>query len=573
MEAFTIYLLKSASWLTGFALVYLLFLRNERFFMLKRVYLIAGMLVSIIFPFISVHYQVELPAPEGYGADLIPAAVPVNAPVQQFATESFDYRAILLFLYLSGTVFLIYKIVRHIIVLYKTIKKVSINNKGPAKLVRVSGFPTSFTFFNYVFIDPSLGETEVEEIMNHELVHIKQKHWFDLMMVEILRMVQWVNPFAWIYTGFIRQNHEYLADEAALRNTSNPAIYRAALVNQLFNSPVISLSNSLNYSLNKKRFDMMKKIITSPYRKLKVLLIIPVFAIVFYAFATPEYKYLTTVLNTQSKDGASITTAGEVRGIVLKEDNTPFEGVFVVVTGTNARATTDASGNFTISNVPKEASLVISQVGYKTQFIKAEFTSKMTINLMKDPDYIEPMQIRSTSPGGTGSNPLVVIDGIISDKGMKDISSADVARVTVLKDKNATDKYGEKGKDGVIEIISTKKAAELGIKVPSSKFPLENPEKKPEFPGGNAELMRAISNQTQYPAEAKKLGLQGRVVIKFVVTAEGKVIDAKVIESAVPILDSAALRTVNSLPDFIPAEQEGKTVDAYVTVPITFTIR
>jgi len=109
MEAFAIYLLKSASWLTGFALVYLLFLRNERFFMLKRVYLIAGMVFSIIFPFISVHYQVELPAPELNGAGLFLPAVPVNAPVQQFMTESFDYRAILLFLYLSGAVFLIYK--------------------------------------------------------------------------------------------------------------------------------------------------------------------------------------------------------------------------------------------------------------------------------------------------------------------------------------------------------------------------------------------------------------------------------------------------------------------------------
>ncbi len=398
MEAFAIYLLKSASWLTGFALVYLLFLRNERFFVLKRAYLMAGMLFSIVFPFISVHYQVELPAPEVYSADLIPAAVPVSAPVQQLAAGSFDYRAILLFLYLSGAVFLVYKMIRHVILFYKTINKASVNNNGPAKLIRVSGFPASFTFFNYVFIDPSLGEAEVEEIMNHELVHVKQKHCFDLMLVEILRMVQWVNPFAWIYAGFIRQNHEYLADEAALRNTSNPANYRAVLVNQLFNSPVISLSNSLNYSLNKRRFEMMKKVIASPYRKMKVLIIIPVFAIVFYAFATPEYHYTVPSDNVLTISQAPVITIREVKGRVLKEDGTPFEGVQIVVTGSSVRSSSDATGNFTIENVPEDALLVFSYVGCKTQVVKALFAEAMTVKLLKDPDYKEQVEVRNDEP-------------------------------------------------------------------------------------------------------------------------------------------------------------------------------
>ena len=61
MEAFGLYLLKSVIWLTGFALVYILFLRNERFFFLNRIYLFSGILTSFFFPFISVHYTVVLP--------------------------------------------------------------------------------------------------------------------------------------------------------------------------------------------------------------------------------------------------------------------------------------------------------------------------------------------------------------------------------------------------------------------------------------------------------------------------------------------------------------------------------
>ncbi len=89
---------------------------------------------------------------------------------------------------------------------------------------------------------------------------------------------------------------------------------------------------------------MMKKIITSPYRKLKVLLIVPVFAIIFYAFAEPEKKYSEQGID--SAEAVDQSAAGNVKGIVLKETGQPFEGVQIAVTGTVIRGTTDASGNF-----------------------------------------------------------------------------------------------------------------------------------------------------------------------------------------------------------------------------------
>ncbi len=60
MEPFAFYLIKSVIWLTGFSLIYLLFLRNERFFRIKRLYLIAGILASFLFPLISFHYNIEI---------------------------------------------------------------------------------------------------------------------------------------------------------------------------------------------------------------------------------------------------------------------------------------------------------------------------------------------------------------------------------------------------------------------------------------------------------------------------------------------------------------------------------
>ena len=165
------------------------------------------------------------------------------------------------------------------------------------KLIKTAEYDSAFSFFSYVFVNPSVTEIEMKEIMNHEMVHIRQKHWFDLLLVELLCMLQWFNPVVWIYVRLIRQNHEYIADKVALQRTSDPAIYRAALLNQIVGAPVISLANSFNYSLNKKRFNMMKNIISSPYRKMKILFILPVFAIVFYAFAKPDYQYISQADN------------------------------------------------------------------------------------------------------------------------------------------------------------------------------------------------------------------------------------------------------------------------------------
>lgn len=461
------YLLKSAAWITGFAIVYFLFLRNERFFFLKRYFLIAGIIISLIFPLVTIHYRVDVSAPVISNFDLVQSSNPAGDEIQQvMQVHKFDFRLILLFIYLAGVVFLLFRIILHIRSLFRTIINSEITNNGEAKLIKTTGFPASFSFFNYIFINHEVSETEAGEIMNHELVHVRQKHWLDLILVELLRTLQWVNPFAWVYTVFIKLNHEYLADEVALQRTSNPAIYRAALVNQLFSSPVISFSNSFNYSLNKKRFDMMKKIITSPWRKLRILLVLPVFAILFYAFATPKYHYIASDSeNTLKISETPAILAKSVKGIVLNEDNKPMFGVNVTVSGTIAGAFTDQSGHFVIGNVPEGSSLVFTYSGYETRTLNPDFMKEMTIRMTKEtgltpPDFkIVPPTI--TTPGQTPQPaPLIIIDGVVSGNGLKEINPNQISTISVLKDRSATAVFGEKGKDGVI-IVTLKKAVSL----------------------------------------------------------------------------------------------------------------
>ena len=109
MEAFAFYLLKSVVWLAGFTVVYLIFLRNERFFILKRAYLLTGILASFVLPFITLHYQAEVPAPSTAGDISIAGILTSEAAAEDLLSGIRGILFFLLILYLSGIIFLVYR--------------------------------------------------------------------------------------------------------------------------------------------------------------------------------------------------------------------------------------------------------------------------------------------------------------------------------------------------------------------------------------------------------------------------------------------------------------------------------
>jgi TonB family protein len=533
MEVFALYLLKSVIWLAGFALVFILFLRNERFFLLNRIYLVAGILISFFLPLISIHYTVVLPVVRNFQSD--------NAVVSEIqnAGNSIipDLKLMLLVLYVSGVFFELTLIIRQGRSLLRTIKKSEIISLGPVKLIKTSDYASSFSFFSYVFVNPSITDVETKEIMNHELVHIRQKHWFDLLLVELLCMMQWFNPLVWIYVRFIRQNHEYLADEVALQRTSDPAIYRAVLLNQIVGAPVVSLANSFNYSLNKKRFNMMKNIISSPYRKMKILLILPVFAIVLYAFAKPDYRYKFADESSGNNITGISSLQKSVKGTVVQHDGKPLEGATVILKGTNTGTIADVKGYFKLDNVPDDGLLVVSFVGFKSKVLKPVFTSDMTISMMRDTVKFLNTNISTPPPPPPPPPPPV-----------KDITAERAQEATAVVKEIPAVPQAEKEKYVVVESY-------------------------PEFPGGGEAMVAWISANIKYPAEAVKEKITGKVYVNFVVDKEGKVKNAVVSKSVSPLLDAEAKRVISSMPDWKPATQAGKPVEVLFNVPVEFRLK
>jgi len=523
MEAFGMFLVKSAVWLTGFTLIYLVFLRNERYFGLNRAFLLSGIFASILFPLFTWHYAVVLPPLPVEEISAVPEVTEEVTYIAPAAPKVPFYW----WIYILGIVCLALRLILQTVQVVKRLRKSGYEKNGSIKLVRTPEYSASFSFFSFVFVNPSTSDIEAQEIVNHESGHIQNRHWFDLLLMELLRILQWFNPFAWIYAHLVRQNHEYLADEIALRRSSNPAIYQAALLNQVFGVPVISLANSFSNSLNKKRFTMMKKKIYSPFRKLKLLMVLPLMAIVFYAFARPEYVESTP---TTTENVSSVAKEGKVKGTVTNEKGNPLEGAAVVIKGTTMGTTTDANGDFVLKNVPPDAELVISYVGFKTEKLNPDFDHRMKIQMGVSTVGIGKISVNAEETSSKNLGEVQVIGYGVTKKGEPNISKPDKSSFSVV-------------------------------------------EQMPEFPGGQIEMMKYLHQNIKYPTQAKGEKIEGTVVVKFTVNKAGKIKDAKVARGVHKELDAEALRVISSMPEWNPGTQNGKPVDVEFTIPVEFALK
>ena len=145
----------------------------------------------MIFPFITVSYKVILPVVSDSQSENAVVSAVQNTHV---SISRPDFRLMLFYLYLSGLLFVAFMIIKQRRSLLKVIRRAGIISSDPVKLIKTAEYDSAFSFFSYVFVNPSVTEIEIKEIMNHEMVHIRQKHWLDLMLVELLCILQWFNP-------------------------------------------------------------------------------------------------------------------------------------------------------------------------------------------------------------------------------------------------------------------------------------------------------------------------------------------------------------------------------------------
>jgi periplasmic protein TonB len=152
--------------------------------------------------------------------------------------------------------------------------------------------------------------------------------------------------------------------------------------------------------------------------------------------------------------------------------------------------------------------------------------------------------------------PPVVVDSIRPED-VTQLMTSDDAKVEV-KDQE------------VVEVVEVKEEVQ---EAEPEEIPFVVVEEMPQFPGGDGELLKYIGEHTQYPDIAKENNIQGRVIVRFCVTAKGGVSQVSILKGVDPELDAEAIRVVNTLPPFRPGKQGGKPVPVWYMVPITFTLK
>lgn len=241
-------------------IVYAFFLQKERFFELNRSYLLIALLAGLFLPFIEIetnnNYLWELPV------FLNEITVNVEKNIIASATQNlnWNYEILLLLTYILGAMIGLLRLSSSLFKIWKLYKNASIKKYVDYSLVKTNEIHSPFSFGSYLFIsdEVKLNTKAYQYIVKHETTHIFQKHTFDILLIELLSILFWFNPLLVLYKTALQDQHEYLADQAVLKNASIKE-YGQLLIEQSIPGLKIRLVNHLIYSQLKKRINMMTK--------------------------------------------------------------------------------------------------------------------------------------------------------------------------------------------------------------------------------------------------------------------------------------------------------------------------
>ena len=282
MTELFLYLLKVTAGTAAFYFIYYTFLKNETYFKLNRFYLIASVLLSFVLPLINFSDKpIELPS--GISETLNTVSVFSNQPV--ISDVNVNFTSILLIIYIGIASFFILRffIKIFILALHFMNKKKSQYRENYILINTEKDIPPC-SFFNYIIIPDKLSDSrDLPKILTHEMVHVKQYHSIDNLIIEFIVSVLWFNPFAWKIKTAIKNTHEYLADEGVVEQGFDTARYRLLLLEHAVGFK-LGLANNLNQSITLKRVLMLNKSKSNWKAKLKVLSAIPVLFLLITAF-------------------------------------------------------------------------------------------------------------------------------------------------------------------------------------------------------------------------------------------------------------------------------------------------
>ena len=521
-----VYTFKVGLCLIVFYLLFKLFLSKETFHHFNRMMLLGVMFLSLAIPFAKV--SLSEPSPVNHGMVMIENLLLQGTVVPEESSFHFSVISCLCIVIALGWLFFLLRILFSVVHLIYTIRKKQLYRYqvDDAEILVMSGTQSPFSWYNKIIMSKEDYEEHPDEILVHELAHVRLHHSWDILLANLFIIFQWFNPASWLLKRELQNVHEYEADKAVINRGVDAKQYQLLLIKKSVGEHLFSMANYLNYHSLKNRITMMQMKQSNPWRKMKALVVLPMAALTIVAFANPKVERIAEQVENESgtvinKAMAEVKTEGTailpqltrqedvttteqalpndekvtVTGVVMSStDRKPIIGAIVMLKGTKKGTVTDLEGRFRLSDVPVGTDLEFSYVGFSSNTKRVEKGGEMEVLL-------------------------------------------------------ASEEVSSKGKDhfDVVEVM-------------------------PTFPGGMGAMMKWLSENIKYPEAAYKAKQQGRVIVTFIVDKDGSIGDVAVAKSVAPSLDEEAVRVVKSMPNWNPGMQNGKPVRVKYTVPVTFKL-
>lgn len=505
---------------------YRLLFYKDTFFKLRRASLLAFFGLALLYPLLNIQEWVKEQEPMTEVIQIYSAMLPEMTVTPEVVVKT-DWKGILLsassYMYWGVMALLFVRFfiqLSSILLLAYRSRRTVIHGVPVYRLDKPAG---PFSFFKMIFIHPeSHSEKEIDEILTHECTHVFQWHSVDVMICELITVICWVNPFAWLLKREVRHNLEYLADNTVIQSGYDCKSYQYHLLGLAHHyQAAATLYNSFNVLHLKNRISMMNKKRSHGIGRTKYLIFIPLAAFLMLLSNIEAVARITGEIAAEAvagvKEATEISVLSEddvkVSGQVIDDFNGPVIGANVIVKGTNVGTITDTEGYFVLETT-KNAVLRFSFPGMKAKEVAVkDVQGKLKVQLYSD----ESAQGSQSAPPPPPMSPQI---------------STDPSDLVFT----------------VVEVM-------------------------PEFPGGQGALLQFLAKSIKYPVIAQQNGIQGRVTCSFVVGKDGVIRNIEVIRGVDPSLDLEATRVISMMPKWKPGMQKGKEVSVKYTVPVTFRLQ
>ncbi len=493
---FITYIAKSAGILTLFYLIYVFVLRKDTFFTANRTFLLVGIASALLLPFVTFTTITLVEAPVFLASEDFSELSPVQTTQIAPVKETIDIWQLIIVAYFIGLGSMIIRFLFQLASLFKVLRKHPATKVNGFRFVEIADTIAPFSFFSYIVFNPETHEKqELEMILQHEKVHAAQWHSIDVLLANCVRALQWINPISWSYKKSIEANLEFLADYQTASNVSSKTEYQLALLKASSPLPIPALTNNFYHSFIKKRIIMLNKSNSNKYNQLKLMLILPALALFLWSFNTETViKYNTPATENNPEETHAATKTSKTWSFKAETTNSELDALenyfaenypeslvkisdrkrdananlinfsFQTKFDGNDRFYTrfDRSAEAVFQTVytiePREKGvLLVSETGKDGMQFKI---TKEQLEMFLTEDKMLDLDSKSVKEKGTitpkepilGKNPLYIINGKEFRKTqLPNDKTVEVdGFVEVFNKKEGKERYGDKGKDGVM---------------------------------------------------------------------------------------------------------------------------